>query len=787
MPVIFNQRNCQEGGGANYGLSMNNSKSNVAAQFNIKVFVNNKKIAESTYVIPAGSSRSITTISGVPEGARYKARIITRDVLGSNKSVGKFKKKTNCIKDEITTTTTPGFISPLSTLSLRGPLVTDESSVSTTTTIALPEELSLTDNALDDNSSLVVGGQNSSPPTTLGPIEQALTKTSSVIVNNKVDQETKINVEDVSEVKISNKDVSLSISLTCTIGCDQEEIESNKFVKLTNSSFLPEQVIQNISNEADAVIKGEIDGQINIEASGFEPNSYVEVYMFSEPTFVGILQTDSNGEIVGNLPTPDLDPGIHTLQALGTSQTGDSVVSNVKVELVDTDQVAFTNIEGNDYVAWDFNVDDNYEKDEDYLVQYYYIENQIGSSSQTVLANTGFNLNYFGIAGISAFFGGLFLFTKNRKKRLIATEPSKAPLDKIYKNIFILKSIIESLIDEKVEILINFNKLNPYENKGLYTQSQNEIIDNLNQELLNLISSARNIENKSTIDKKITTNEISKILDLISSNKIEFKFSGEMIDNQSRTKKTFSFDFPSETTINKKNSKFSLNALALFSVLTLFTGMLTIGYVINEMYLSNSKQESAQVKLAAMYLDESNKEVSDIKFEDEANLINLENVFNDIPVFENVKDVLSSLDSETTNEFQPEVFGYLEIDSINLRQYVVSGTSEDLLELGPGHYINTAIPGTGGNVGIAGHRTTYGAPFNELDLIELGDEIQLTVDSNIYHYKVDSIDIVDAVGGEYVLFNRGDDRLTLTTCHPKYSAKERLIVSGILTKIETVS
>ena len=111
----------------------------------------------------------------------------------------------------------------------------------------------------------------------------------------------------------------------------------------------------------------------------------------------------------------------------------------------------------------------------------------------------------------------------------------------------------------------------------------------------------------------------------------------------------------------------------------------------------------------------------------------------------------------------------------------------ELYGLGPGHYSGTALPGTGGNVGKAGHRTTYGAPFGNLDAVVIGDEIQLTVDSSTYYYKVDSIDIVDAVGGEYVLFNRGDDRLTLTTCHPKYSAKERLIVSGILTKIETVS
>ena len=122
-----------------------------------------------------------------------------------------------------------------------------------------------------------------------------------------------------------------------------------------------------------------------------------------------------------------------------------------------------------------------------------------------------------------------------------------------------------------------------------------------------------------------------------------------------------------------------------------------------------------------------------------------------------------------------------------MKQYVLAGTNENTLELGPGHYSSTALPGTGGNVGIAGHRTTYGAPFTDLDALQIGDNLLLTVDSKTYHYQVDSIDVVGAVGGEYVLFDRGDDRLTLTTCHPRYSAKERLIVSGILTKIEVIS
>ena len=83
---------------------------------------------------------------------------------------------------------------------------------------------------------------DSSPPTTLGPIEEALTQKSSVLVNNVIDEDTKVAIEDVSEVQISNDEVSLSIGLTCTIGCDDEEVQSNEVVTLTNASFLPAQV-----------------------------------------------------------------------------------------------------------------------------------------------------------------------------------------------------------------------------------------------------------------------------------------------------------------------------------------------------------------------------------------------------------------------------------------------------------------------------------------------------------------------------------------------------------------
>ena len=228
------------------------------------------------------------------KGQNIKQGLLQKDILGSNKSVGKFKKLTNCIEENTANTTIPVLRTPPTTQPLRGPLLSDGLSVSTTTTTTVLEEISIT----DDISSLIVGGLTTSPPTTLGPIEEALTQKSSVLVNNVIDEDTKVAIEDVSEVQISNDEVSLSIGLTCTIGCDDEEVQSNEFLTLTNSSFLPAQLIEQITKKPDAVIKGELDGVITIEASGFEPESYVEVYMFSEPTFVGVLQTDINGNIV---------------------------------------------------------------------------------------------------------------------------------------------------------------------------------------------------------------------------------------------------------------------------------------------------------------------------------------------------------------------------------------------------------------------------------------------------------------------------------------------------------
>lgn len=119
---------------------------------------------------------------------------------------------------------------------------------------------------------------------------------------------------------------------------------------------------------------------------------------------------------------------------------------------------------------------------------------------------------------------------------------------------------------------------------------------------------------------------------------------------------------------------------------------------------------------------------------------------------------------------------------IGLDKIVVQGVSLPDLKKGPGHYPESPLPGQEGNAAIAGHRTTYGAPFNRIDELEPGDEIVVQTIQGRFRYIV-SDEEGDGNGNQIVspsqvevLQNFGDNRLTLTACHPKYSARQRIVV-----------
>jgi sortase A len=117
----------------------------------------------------------------------------------------------------------------------------------------------------------------------------------------------------------------------------------------------------------------------------------------------------------------------------------------------------------------------------------------------------------------------------------------------------------------------------------------------------------------------------------------------------------------------------------------------------------------------------------------------------------------------------------LEIPAIDLTEYVVEGTDLDSLRKGPGHYPETPLPGERGTTAIAGHRTTYGAPFRHIDELDRGDRIVVDMPDGRFVYRVEQSKIVDDQDLS-VLEPVGYRRLMLSACHPLYSAAQRIIV-----------
>ena len=126
-----------------------------------------------------------------------------------------------------------------------------------------------------------------------------------------------------------------------------------------------------------------------------------------------------------------------------------------------------------------------------------------------------------------------------------------------------------------------------------------------------------------------------------------------------------------------------------------------------------------------------------------------------------------------------DAMAQIRIPAIDVDKIVVEGVQVSDLKRGPGHYPDSPLPGQPGNAAIAGHRTTYGAPFNRLDELTAGDEILVTTVQGSFRYEVREQLIVNPDQVE-VLDDFGDDRLTLTACHPKYSARQRIVIVAAL-------
>jgi sortase A len=124
--------------------------------------------------------------------------------------------------------------------------------------------------------------------------------------------------------------------------------------------------------------------------------------------------------------------------------------------------------------------------------------------------------------------------------------------------------------------------------------------------------------------------------------------------------------------------------------------------------------------------------------------------------------------------------GSVDIPRIGLKTVFVESTDHGALKKGPGHYRGTVLPGLYGTVGLAGHRTTYGAPFRRVDELSAGTRIILRMPYGRFTYKVTGTRITTPSDASALVSRAGTRRLVLTACHPLYSAAKRIVISARL-------
>lgn len=159
-----------------------------------------------------------------------------------------------------------------------------------------------------------------------------------------------------------------------------------------------------------------------------------------------------------------------------------------------------------------------------------------------------------------------------------------------------------------------------------------------------------------------------------------------------------------------------------------------------------------------------------------------------------LEDEFASITVSTIEEYRAEISGQqgraltrIAMPAIGVETLVVEGTSPAALRAGAGHYPNTPLPGQIGNVAIAGHRTTYGRPFNRIDELQPGDDVWLSTPVGDYRYVVSrapaewgSNPFITTPQDWRVIDQTSDTLLTLTSCHPKGSAAQRIVVRAEL-------
>jgi len=369
----------------------------------------------------------------------------------------------------------------------------------------------------------------------------------------------------------------------------------------------------------------------------------------------------------------------------------------------------------------------------------------------------------------------------------LLSQEYEVELAEVYVKSNTLKKVIENTIGTEVLISIDISeKFNPVLNPPEVYAA--EVIGLLN-EIDYMIAAVENVsKNSKYLGIEVDEELLRERLNLLMSSRFSIVFTKKpvlkhlslpMLNFRNRGSK------PTRArTVNISNNN-GKSAMIPLGVGLLLVGLFIVIYSVSQTFFSMSVIDDEQNLLSLKY--EQNQDTS----LEELRSINSNSLETNVSLDETgefQESVLSVVSKTMTNEnaneeFLPDVVGRLIIFPSKVDHYVVYGSSLEKLEFGPGYYVSTALPGTGGNFAIAGHRTTYGAPFKNLDKLEAGDNIYFQTNTNQYTYTVSEVKIVDP-SETYLLSSFGDDRITLTTCHPKFSARQRLVVIGMLTKVE---
>ena len=380
---------------------------------------------------------------------------------------------------------------------------------------------------------------------------------------------------------------------------------------------------------------------------------------------------------------------------------------------------------------------------------------------------------------------------QNQRSLGFMNQRLEVELSEIYVKSNTLKKTLENALGTEVMISIDVSeRFNP-----LIADPENYIADivSMLKEVDYLTSAVSNIsKNANYLGIEVTEQMLREKLNLMTSNRFSIVFTKKPVEkhkniprlkfNQSVKKKGNKAKTGSYKRVRNNNP--SRRSLVPLAIGLLIVGFFIVAYSVNQTFFStsviNDEQELLENKFAI-----SSENLAELRSKNLSNDVSLSN----LQQTDEFQESFISIATKTlTNqaakaEFLPDVVGRLTILSANINHYVVFGATLNKLEYGPGYILGTSLPGSGGNFAIAGHRTTYGAPFGNLDKTEVGDTILFQTNTNQYEYVITEVKIVSP-DDTYVLGNFGDDRITLSTCHPKFSARQRLIVVGELKRVE---